>query len=339
MGAEPKRLGVPGEMELAGRGVSTCGVCDGAFFKGHRVLVIGGGDSAMEDSIFISKFAGELSIVNRRDEFRASKIMRDRALAVDNIDTLTPIRAARVRGRRGRQAGQGPHAPRRDRRGDPTSRRPAPSSRSATCPAPRSSRTRSRSTRTATSRSRRARPGPTCRVSSRSATSSTTLTARRSPRQAPAAWARSTRSATCATPSPTGRGPLVPRRRACRDRSDSVGSYIRPGCRSRYRGDRARLSAPISTPSSTWRCRTRESRAARSAWQLGTRWVHLRMCQTCGHIGCCDNSEGKHATAHFKSTGHPIIRSAQPGEDWSWCFVDEADAPHQRGLAPTLHRH
>jgi thioredoxin reductase (NADPH) len=77
-------------MELAGRGVSTCGVCDGAFFKGHRVLVIGGGDSAMEDSIFISKFADELTIVNRRDEFRASKIMRDRALAVDNIDTLTP---------------------------------------------------------------------------------------------------------------------------------------------------------------------------------------------------------------------------------------------------------
>lgn len=91
MGAEPKRLGVPGEMELAGRGVSTCGVCDGAFFKGHRVLVIGGGDSAMEDSIFISKFADELTIVNRRDEFRASKIMHDRALQVPNIDTLTPF--------------------------------------------------------------------------------------------------------------------------------------------------------------------------------------------------------------------------------------------------------
>jgi len=57
--------------------------------------------------------------------------------------------------------------------------------------------------------------------------------------------------------------------------------------------------------------------------QLGTRWVHLRMCQTCGHIGCCDNSEGKHATAHYKAIGHPIIRSAQPGEDWSWCYVDE----------------
>jgi thioredoxin reductase (NADPH) len=90
MGAEPKRLGIPGEMELGGRGVSTCGVCDGAFFKGHRVLVIGGGDSAMEDATFISKFADELTIVNRRDEFRASKIMRDRALAVENIDTLTP---------------------------------------------------------------------------------------------------------------------------------------------------------------------------------------------------------------------------------------------------------
>jgi thioredoxin reductase (NADPH) len=90
MGAEPKRLGVPGEMELAGRGVSTCGVCDGAFFKGHRVLVIGAGDSAMEDAIFISKFADELTVVNRREEFRASKIMRDRALAVENIDTLTP---------------------------------------------------------------------------------------------------------------------------------------------------------------------------------------------------------------------------------------------------------
>jgi uncharacterized UBP type Zn finger protein len=53
------------------------------------------------------------------------------------------------------------------------------------------------------------------------------------------------------------------------------------------------------------------------------RWVHLRMCQTCGHVGCCDNSEGKHATGHFKAIGHPIIRSAQPGEDWSWCYVDE----------------
>jgi thioredoxin reductase (NADPH) len=90
MGAEPRRLGVPGEMELGGRGVSTCGVCDGAFFKDQKVVVIGGGDSAMEDSIFISKFASELTIVNRRDDFRASKIMFDRAREQGNVSLKTP---------------------------------------------------------------------------------------------------------------------------------------------------------------------------------------------------------------------------------------------------------
>jgi uncharacterized UBP type Zn finger protein len=55
----------------------------------------------------------------------------------------------------------------------------------------------------------------------------------------------------------------------------------------------------------------------------GGRWVHLRMCHTCGHIGCCDNSPGRHATRHHEETAHPLIRSAQPGEDWSWCYVDE----------------
>jgi thioredoxin reductase (NADPH) len=90
MGAEPKRLGIPGEVELGGKGVSTCGVCDGAFFKGEDVAVIGGGDSAMEDSIFVSKFANDLSIVHRRDEFRASKIMEERARDQDNITFKTP---------------------------------------------------------------------------------------------------------------------------------------------------------------------------------------------------------------------------------------------------------
>jgi thioredoxin reductase (NADPH) len=90
MGAEPKRLGIPGERELSGMGVSTCGVCDGAFFKDQDVVVIGGGDSAMEDAIFISKYAKELDIVHRRDEFRASQIMQDRARAVDNITFKTP---------------------------------------------------------------------------------------------------------------------------------------------------------------------------------------------------------------------------------------------------------
>jgi len=91
MGAEPRRIGVPGEIELGGRGVSTCGVCDGAFFKDQRVVVIGGGDSAMEDAIFISKFASDLTVVNRRDEFRASKIMHGRAAEQPNIQFKTPF--------------------------------------------------------------------------------------------------------------------------------------------------------------------------------------------------------------------------------------------------------
>ena len=54
-----------------------------------------------------------------------------------------------------------------------------------------------------------------------------------------------------------------------------------------------------------------------------TRWVHLRLCRTCGHVGCCDDSKNKHATKHFHSTQHPIITSLEPGEDWSWCYIDE----------------
>jgi CPA1 family monovalent cation:H+ antiporter len=55
----------------------------------------------------------------------------------------------------------------------------------------------------------------------------------------------------------------------------------------------------------------------------GGRWVHLRRCRTCGHVGCCDSSPGRHATAHFHATRHPVIRSHEPGETWSWCYVDE----------------
>jgi monovalent cation/hydrogen antiporter len=63
----------------------------------------------------------------------------------------------------------------------------------------------------------------------------------------------------------------------------------------------------------------------------GMSWVHLRMCQACGHIGCCDNSEGRHATAHHEQTGHPVIRSAEPGEGWSWCYEDEVFLQLNRG--------
>ena len=57
--------------------------------------------------------------------------------------------------------------------------------------------------------------------------------------------------------------------------------------------------------------------------RTGGRWVHLRMCQACGHIGCCDSSPNRHASAHFEESGHPIVRSAEPNEEWSWCYVDE----------------
>ncbi len=56
----------------------------------------------------------------------------------------------------------------------------------------------------------------------------------------------------------------------------------------------------------------------------GSRWVHLRECLSCGHVGCCDSSPRRHATAHFRATRHPIMRSFEPGEDWRWCFVDQA---------------
>jgi len=90
MGAEHRKLGVPGEDQLAGRGVSYCATCDAAFFRDAPAIVVGGGDSAMEEAIFLSKFASKVSVVHRRDDFRASKIMIERAKAQPNLDLLTP---------------------------------------------------------------------------------------------------------------------------------------------------------------------------------------------------------------------------------------------------------
>ncbi|HKP55982.1 MAG TPA: UBP-type zinc finger domain-containing protein [Polyangiales bacterium] len=59
--------------------------------------------------------------------------------------------------------------------------------------------------------------------------------------------------------------------------------------------------------------------------KTGSEWMHLRMCLTCGHVACCDQSPNKHATAHFHRTEHPLIRSAEPGETWTWCYVDEIE--------------
>jgi thioredoxin reductase (NADPH) len=90
MGAQHRKLGVPGEAELGGRGVSYCATCDAAFFKGAPTLIVGGGDSAMEEAMFLAKFASSVAIVHRRDEFRASKIMLERARQMPNIEWLTP---------------------------------------------------------------------------------------------------------------------------------------------------------------------------------------------------------------------------------------------------------
>ena len=91
MGAEHKKLDVPGEEELAnGRGVSYCATCDAAFYKDRETIIVGGGDSAMEEAIFLAKFSSKVSIVHRRGDFRASQIMFDRAKATSNIELLTP---------------------------------------------------------------------------------------------------------------------------------------------------------------------------------------------------------------------------------------------------------
>jgi len=84
-GAEPRRLGVPGEDEFFGRGVSACATCDGFFYKDKRVIVVGGGDSALDEAIFLTRFASEVVIIHRRDELRATQIYQDRAFANPKI--------------------------------------------------------------------------------------------------------------------------------------------------------------------------------------------------------------------------------------------------------------
>ena len=178
MGAEHKKLGVPGEEELAGRGVSYCATCDAAFFKDRTTLIVGGGDSAMEEAMFLAKFSSKVTIVHRRDEFRASRIMLERARAVENIEFLTPYvveelhageggalgraRLRNVRDRRGARAASLGRI-RRDRARAPVGARARPDRR-------RRERLRDRR--------RDARRGPTARASSPPATSSTTPTAR-----------------------------------------------------------------------------------------------------------------------------------------------------------------
>lgn len=78
---------------------------------------------------------------------------------------------------------------------------------------------------------------------------------------------------------------------------------------------------------------SKPARVCEDCIKIGDNWVHLRQCLVCGHVGCCDSSKNKHATRHFRESGHPIMHSAEPGEHWVWCYVDEAMVADDRGLA------
>jgi len=97
-GGTPTKLGVPGELEYAGKGVSYCAVCDGAFFKGERLAVVGGGDAAVEEADYLTRYASRVFIVHRRDEFRASKLLQERALQNPKIEVIWNTRVVELVG-------------------------------------------------------------------------------------------------------------------------------------------------------------------------------------------------------------------------------------------------
>ncbi|MHB9290469.1 thioredoxin-disulfide reductase [Latilactobacillus curvatus] len=97
-GSEHKKIGIPGEDEFGGRGVSYCAVCDGAFFKNKEVVVIGGGDSAIEEGLYLTQLASKVTVIHRRDELRAQKILQDRAFANDKMDFIWNAQVTTIEG-------------------------------------------------------------------------------------------------------------------------------------------------------------------------------------------------------------------------------------------------
>jgi len=100
-GAKPRRLGIPGEKERTGKGVSYCATCDGPFFKGQRVLVVGGGDTAVKEAVYLSRIAGRVYIAHRRDQLRAEKIIQEKAMSAPNIEILWSHILKEIKGKTG----------------------------------------------------------------------------------------------------------------------------------------------------------------------------------------------------------------------------------------------
>ena len=235
-GSGYRKLGLPREEELSGRGVSWCATCDGFFFREQHIAVVGGGDSAIEEATFLTRFGSKVSLIHRRDELRASKIMQERAFADPKLEIVWNSEVAEING---------------DDRLERVTLRdtvtgetrdlapPACSSRSATTRARSCWPARSTSTRTATCWSSTPPPAPTSPASSPPATWSTTTTGRRSPPPAPAAPPRWTPSATSprSTTRPRPRG----RRRGRRD-----GRRGRPDRRRLSRVDPSRAPGTLS---------------------------------------------------------------------------------------------
>jgi len=98
MGAQPKHLEVPGELEFTGKGVSYCATCDGAFYRGKEIAVVGGGDSALEETMFLTRFASKITIVHRRNEFRATQIIQDRIQKEAKVSFMTPFVVKEIMG-------------------------------------------------------------------------------------------------------------------------------------------------------------------------------------------------------------------------------------------------